>query len=155
MFWVTVLLYRNSYFAWTVVRLICSACILKRFNCLFRLGCVSTLTCLLRETIQTILCFTKPKIKKKKNTKNTNNSCCITKRHALWNHVDMSDTISDAVCVWMNDGAFVGNMSVWEINGTWLVNDTLGNMIHLCLPLHHRIIRHKHTHTRVHTPARK
>ena len=55
------------------------------------------------------------------------------------------------VCVWMNDSAFRGYTSVWEINGTWLVNDTMGNMIHYCLPLSHFP---QHTHTQTHTDTR-
>lgn len=52
--------------------------------------------------------------------------------------------------VWMNDSPFRGNMSVWEINGRWLVNDTMGNMIHYCLPLRHLP---QQTHTDQHISA--
>lgn len=52
--------------------------------------------------------------------------------------------------VWMNDSPFRGNMSVWEINGRWLVNDTMGNMIHYCLPLRH--LPNKHTQTSTSQP---
>lgn len=52
--------------------------------------------------------------------------------------------------VWMNDSPFRGNMSVWEINGRWLVNDTMGNMIHYCLPLRYLP---QQTHTDQHISA--
>ena len=70
-------------------------------------------------------------------------------------HVRHTRTWSQAdcvcVCAQMNDSAFIGNMSVWEINGTWLLNDTMGNMIYCCLPRSHIPYTHTHTHTQIHT----
>lgn len=69
----------------------------------------------------------------------------MTSRQQAHTHIH---TIWDHLCVCMNDSAFIGNMSVREINGTWLLNDNTENMIYYYLThTDGKTDTHTHTHT--------